>query len=103
MADWHEDESYYDLGVGLELLESDISLCSDEISSLYIPHHVLKVIATSKMLQLRPPYSFVAESSTNFPAVSQSGDDISTGKYQPPHSETEGLFHNFFHWFGFSR
>ena len=41
-----------------------------------------------------PHTSFVAESSTNFPAVSQSGDDIS--RYQPPNSEKEGYFDDFF-------
>ena len=44
-----------------------------------------------KKQQLRyvPHTSFVAKSSTNFPEVSQSGDDIS--KYQPPNSENEGF------------
>ena len=37
----------------------------------------------------------MAESSTNFPAVAQSGDYIS--KYQPPNSESEEFFDNFFH------
>ena len=47
------------------------------------------------MQQLRPPHTFfVAEYSTNFPAVSQSGDDIS--RYQPPNSDNEGFFDNFF-------
>ena len=36
----------------------------------------------------------MAVSLTNFPAVSQSGDDIS--RYQPPNSENEGFFDNFF-------
>ena len=43
---------------------------------------------------MSPHTSFVTEFSTNFPAVSQSGDDIS--RYQPPNSENKGYFDNFF-------
>ena len=51
---------------------------------------------TLKMQQLvtSPHTSLVAESSTNFPAVSQSSDDIN--RYQPPNSKHEGYFDNFF-------
>ena len=88
MADWHVDESFYDLD--LELSESDISLCSDEISN-YSPScsEDDSDIESDQNAAVTSSHTFfVAESSTNFTAVSQSGDDIS--KYQSPNSENGG-------------
>ena len=52
MADWHVDESYNILD-SKELSESDISLCSDEIS-IYFPSRS-EGDSDIEMQQLRPP------------------------------------------------